>query len=776
MPITSGTKLGNYEVLTLLGAGGMGEVYRARDLTLRRDVAIKILPPEVASSPERIARLEREARLVAGLNHPNIVTLYSLGEFGGTRFLTMELVEGTNLADRLGPRGLPIAELLAIAIPLADALEAAHARGVVHGDLKPANVMVTPENRVKVLDFGLATVTGPETLASDSTRSRYNSAERVAGTVPYMAPEQLRGEPVDSRTDLFAFGTVLYELSSGRRPFRGTSFAELSSAILRDEPPPLRSYAPHAPTELEHVVVRCLEKRPVDRWATAKDVALALRDLERSLDRGDSARASAAIPARPSVAVLPFRDLHQRPENADLGLGLADATITELTLVRSLVVRPTSAILRYQGLAADPRGAAEELGVDAVVDGSFQRSGNHLRVTVQLVTRADGSPRWGTKIDTSLIDLFRMQDEVSRQIASALDVQLSPAEDRRLTGAARPAPAGDAYSFYMGGKRHLYRGTLAGVNAAIECFEKAQDADPQYALASAGLADAYMRMAFEHAPEGDWKERASEMCNRALAIEPSLPEGRYLRGRMRWNPADGFDHGYAIREAAAALADKPSLSEAGYLLGLVLFHVGMLDEADNTFRRLLAADPQDLYARIHIGTIRLHQGRFEEAMAISDEAALQDPGPWVLCVLAHAQLRLGRIQDATRTAERLARVSPDYSEVYSLAGLIGAVSGNLDEAKRGIRRTHANPRLYGHFHHAQYDLACIHSLIGEADAALQGLKEVARNGYPCRPFFENDPLLRPLRSYAGFPELMEEIETECKAYRRLYDSLVPDLG
>jgi len=774
--LTSGTRLGNYEVLALLGAGGMGEVYRARDITLGRDVAIKVLPHEVASSPERIARLEREARLVAGLNHPSIVTLYSLDEFAGTRFLTMELVEGSNLADLIGPRGLPIADLLAIAIPLADALEAAHARGVVHRDLKPANVMVTHENRVKVLDFGLATAAAPETPSADSTRSRYNSAESVAGTVPYMAPEQLRGEPVDSRTDLFAFGAVLYELSSGRRPFGGTSFAELSSAILRDEPQPLRSHAPHAPAELEQVVVRCLRKRPADRWATARDVAQALRELQRALERGETTRAPAALPAQPSVAVLPFRDLQQRPENADLGLGLADATITELTLVRSLVVRPTSAILRYQGSAADPRAAAEELGVDAVVDGSFQRAGNHLRVTVQLVTRADGSPLWGTKIDTSLIDVFRMQDEVSRRIASALDVRLSPADDRRLAGAARPAPAGDAYSFYIGGKRHLYRGTLAGVNAAIECFEKARDADPQYALAWAGLADAYMRMAFEHAPEGDWKERAYEMCDRALAIDPALPEGRYLRGRLRWNPADGFDHGYAIREAAAALADKPSLSEARYLLGLVLFHVGMLDEAENAFSRWLAADPHDLYARIHVGTVRLHQGRFEEALAISEEAALQGPGPWVLCILAHAQLRLGRTQDAARTAERLAREAPDYSEVYSLAGLIGAVRGDVDEARRGIARTRANPRAYGHFHHAQYDVACIHAVIGEADGAVQWLRETARNGYPCRPFFENDPLLRPLRSHAGFQGLMQEIETECMSYRKLYESLAPDLG
>ena len=443
--------------------------------------------------------------------------------------------------------------------------------------------------------------------------------------------------------------------------------------------------------------------------------------------------------------------------------------------MRSLIVRPTSAILRYQGSSADPQSAADELAVDAVVDGSFQRSGDKLRVTVQLVSREDGRPLWGAKIDTSLEDVFRMQDEVSRCIAAALHVQLSPAEDRRLAGAARPAPAGDAYALYMGGKRQLYRGTLAGVNAAIEQFERARDADPTFALAWAGLGDAYTRMAFEHAPEGNWRTRALEMCERALAIDPALPEGRYLRGRLRWNPQDGFDHAKAIQDAAAAIAAKPSLNEARYLLGLVLFHVGMLDESERAFARWLATDPGDLYAKIHVGTVRLHQGRFDEARAIADEAAREAPGPWVLCVLGHAQVRSGRLEDAARTAERLARESPDYSEVHSLAGLIAAYRGDVAGARRGIELTSANPRAYGHYHHAQYDISCIHAVLGEADRALEWLDAAAHNGYPCRPYFECDPMLASLRATAGFQQLMGDIETECGAYRRLYATLPADL-
>ncbi len=772
MRLAAGDRLGPYTIVAPLGAGGMGEVYRAHDTKLGRDVALKVLPDEVAATPEALARFEREARTVASLNHPNIVTLHSLEEVAGVRFITMELVEGANLAERVAGGSLPIADLLALAIPLADALGAAHARGVVHRDLKPANVMMTKEGQVKVLDFGLATRAAPSASMSHvSTLSASGPAPGFAGTVPYMAPEQLRGDPVDARADLFAFGAILYELASGRRPFDGGSVAEVSSAILRDEPPPLRTRRVDAPVELERIVDRCLRKQPAERWANARDLARVLRELQRALERGGAPDVPTAFPARPSVAVMPFRDLQDRPENADLGLGLADATITELTLMRSLVVRPTSAILRYHGSTADPRTAADELAVDAVVEGTFQRSGQQLRVTVQLVSRDGRRPTWGTKIDTSLEDVFKMQDEVSRRIATALDVQLSPAEDRRLAEVARPAPAGDAYTLYMGGKRHLYRGTLADVNAAIERFERARDADPGFAPAWAGLGDAYARMAFEHAPEGNWKSRAHEICERALAIDPTLPEARYLRARLKWNPVEGFDHAYAIQEAAAALADRPSLTEARYLLGLVLFHVGLLEESGRTFAQVLDADPGDCYALIHIGTVRLHQVRLDEAFEIVDGAVRQAPGPWVMCLLAHVQIRLGRLDDAARTVERLAREAPDYSEVHALAGLVAARRGDRKAAMHGVELTSANPRAFGHFHHAQYDVACIHTLLGETDRALTWLAEAAHNGYPCYPYFKHDPLLESARTHAGFGPLMRELEAECAGYQELYQNL-----
>lgn len=777
--LAAGTRLGTYEILGPLGAGGMGEVYRARDLRLGRDIALKVLPAEVAGDADRLARFEREARTVAALNHPAIVVLHSIDEAGGTRFLTMELVEGRSLDAEVADGALATARVVAIGLALAEALQVAHERGIVHRDLKPANVMLTPDDRVKVLDFGLAkaTPTGPGGDESqDTTESLSLSATgHVVGTVPYMSPEQLRGEPVDARTDLFALGVLLYELASGARPFTGWTVADLTSAILRDPPPPLP--APVGAGDLEAVIFRCLRKRPEERFASAAEVGGRLREVKRRLESGEGAArepsGATATAMQRSVAVLPFRDLQGRPENADLGLGLADATITELTLVRSLVVRPTSTILRYQDRRLEPQGIAAELAVDAIVDGSFQRAGDRLRVTVQMISRHDGRSLWATKIDTSLEDVFRMQDEVSRRIAAALDVELTPAEDRRLLNAARPAPAGEAYAAYMGGKRHLYRGTLADVNAAIECFDRACAIDPTFAPAWAGLGDAYARMAFEHAPEGDGYVRAQAMCDRALALDPALPEARYLRGRLRWNPLAGFDHVDAIRDAAGALQGRPGLTEARYLLGLVLFHVGLLDEASGEFEQLLAADPHDTYSRVHVGTVRMHQGRWEEARAVAAETVGTSHALWSSGLLAQCQLRLGDVDGAGRTVERLGRQSPEYSQRHSLGGLVAALRGDAALARRGIERTTRHRRDFGHYHHAQYDVACIHAVLGDLDHAVEWLGDAARNGYPCPPFFAVDPLLRPLHGHAGYEGLLADLDEECEGYRRLWSEVTP---
>ena len=760
-----GSRLGPYEILSRIGAGGMGVVYRAHDSRLGRDVAVKVLAEDVATDPERLRRFEREARAAGALDHPNVVAIHDVGSVAGTPFVVTELLEGETLRERLASGPLPARKAVELAVQIAQGLGAAHERGIVHRDVKPENLFLTRDGRVKILDFGLAKLrpldAGPGPEAPTLTRG--TSPGVILGTLAYMSPEQARGQESDARSDIFALGAVLYEMLSGQRAFPGATAADTLSAILREDPPTLKA---SLSAGIGRVVRRCLEKNPDERFASARDLAFAL----------DAAAIEPALPpetpSQPtrSVAVLPFKDLARSADSAHIGIGLADATITELALVRALTVRPTSAILRYQDRPTEPQQAARELEVDAVVDGSFQRAGERLRVTVQLVS-ADGRSLWASKVDASLVDLFRMQDEVSRSIAQALHVELTAGDQRRLAPDARKPPGARAYELYLRGRLSLFHGQLVGVNAAIDALEQACEADPAFAPAWAGLADAYARMGFEHAPESDFYERARAMCARALELDPSLPEGRYVRGRLAWSPSAGFDHATALREAADALASNPALMSARYLLGLVLFHVGLLDEGEAEFSRALAADPEDSYARMHFASCRLHQGCFAEAVALAEVGLRKTPDRWSQSNLAFALLRLGRLQEASRVVERLGREHPDYPHGQSLIAVLAALEGDSSRARRAIERTEQAPSDFGHYHHAQYDVACALAALGDTKAALGWLRAAANNGYPCPTFFAVDPLLDPLRGLAEFSTLMQTLETERERYRRIYHGL-----
>lgn len=779
MTLPAGTRLGPHELLAPLGAGGMGEVYRARDTRLGREVAIKLLPAAFSADPDRLRRFDEEARAASALNHPNILTIHDIGSQDGAPYVVSELLEGETLRDRLAAGPLPQRKAVACAIQFAQGLAAAHEKGIIHRDLKPENLFVTKDGRVKILDFGLAKLTRPEAKAAAASHIETAAGTEpgvILGTVGYMSPEQVRGKAADQRSDIFSFGAVLYEMLSGQRAFQGDSPIETMNAILRDDPPDLSPAIRDLPPALDRIVRRCLEKNSEERFQVARDVAFVLEAFS-----GVSSRPSAPPfkeepgERRKSVAILPFKDLARDPENAHLGLGLADATITELALVKSLVVRPTAAVLRYQGETVNPQEAGRELGVDAVADGSFQRSGSRLRVTVQLIATAGGKPLWGTKIDASLEDVFRMQDEVSRRIAEALQVELTPADERRMARTARSS--GAAYELYARGRLHLaVRETLVDTNAAIEWFEKATQLDPDFPLAWAGLSDAYSRMAFSFDPEGGWFARAEETCRKALELDGRLPEGRYLQARMLWSPQRGFDHAGAIRELVAAITGRPNLYEAEEWLCIVLCHVAMLEPAIQAARRALAINPEDVRARLHLGLCHFLSGRHREALEVTAETQEPLPSPWGLYQLAQAQLRLGRTDEATRTVERALRHFPGDVLFHPIRGILASIRGEEARAREQVQLTIQNKRSFGHYHHAQYDIACIHALLGEKEEALRWLSDSARNGFPCHTFFETDPFLEAARGEEPFRRLMDELATECEGYRQLYARLQADSG
>jgi TolB-like protein/Tfp pilus assembly protein PilF len=643
MTLNSGTRLGTYEIVGPLGAGGMGEVYRAKDLRLGREVAVKVLPAEVASRPERLARFEREARTVAGLNHPNIVTLHSVEDEEGIPFITMELVEGETLSDLVTPGGLPLFRILELAIPLADALVAAHERGVIHRDLKPGNVMVTREGRVKVLDFGLARFAEndapgqPQSLAA-TAESPLSVEGQVLGTVPYMAPEQLRGEAAGARTDLFALGIILYELATGRRPFAGGTAVDTTSAILRDMPEPLTRARPDLPGELELIVGRCLEKDPDLRYPTATEL---LADLKR-LKEGASV--SAAVPRAPvrasaasrepvrrvpairwvwavipilvvgaivgmvlrrgpwktgaagarAIAVLPFEN--QSPDEADafFAAGVHEDVLTRLARLRDLTVISRTSVLRFKD-GRDVKEIGRRLGARYIVEGTVRRWKDQVRVTAQLVDAASDRSLWSESYDRELSDALALQSEIATKIAQALHARITPEERSRLASAAT-TEAG-AYDEYLKARAILNSSglTYERLTEAVERLRRAVALDPKFAEGWARLCEA-LSDRVERLREFDGRDadvaRATKDVEEALArakdLDPQGPatlrvEG-YLENAVHRDPVR------ALQVLDRALEAYPNDASTLFFQATLFIQMGQVGRAVTNLERAYALD------------------------------------------------------------------------------------------------------------------------------------------------------------------------------------------
>jgi len=689
MPLSTGARLGTYEILGLLGAGGMGEVYRARDTRLGRDVAVKVLPEAVASSPDRLARFEREARMVAGLNHPNIVTLHSIEEEDGVRFLTMELVEGQSLASLVTAGGLPLPLFFELSISLGDALAAAHERGVVHRDLKPGNVMVTRQDRVKVLDFGLARIAGPKKAAEAATLAAtveepISGAGEVSGTVPYMAPEQIRGDTVDARTDLFALGIILYELATGRRPFIGATGADVTSAILRDTPEPITRVRADLPGDLERIVDRCLEKSPRDRAQTALDVCNDLRRLKHTLDHGESVKPAPQDAA--SIAVLPFVNRSRDEEDEYFSDGLADELLNVLAKIRGLRVAARASSFQFKGKSEDLATIGRKLNVATLLDGSVRKAGNRVRISVQLVKVSDGYHLWSETYDRTLDDIFAVQDDIAKSVVKELRATLLGEEPdskarRQVEAEVARAARGrgqntESHRLALQARHMIERLTREDVMRGIEYLRQALELDPENALAWADLSRAHLNMAGHGwAPPEEEVAAARAAAQRALTIEPDLPEGHVMLGRIQlyfdwdWKKAKAsyrrameLAPGNAIgRHGAGILAanegrieealelyrravEQDPLSSGGYgRLGIAYLSAGRPAEAEAALRKSVALAPQRIQAHGHLALALLAQRRLDEAREEAEKETDALHRLLALTVIYHAQ---GRSSDS----------------------------------------------------------------------------------------------------------------------------------
>ena len=809
MTLSAGRRIGPYEVLGSLGAGGMGEVYRARDVRLGREVAVKVLPEALAADSDRLRRFEQEARSASVLKHPNIVTVYDVGREGGVSFIAMELVEGRSLREMLAGGPLAPKRMLSIGAQIADGLARAHASGIVHRDLKPENVMVTEDGLVKILDFGLAKLSPAEGFEGSgsqaATVTRGTEPGVILGTVGYMSPEQASGKPADYRSDQFSLGAILYEAASGQRAFQRPTAVETLTAILREEPPPLASVAPSTPEPLRWVVERCLAKEPEERYASTRDLA---RDLASVRDRSGLEAASkpettavAPAPARGksrsrwivvaviaavlvagafavrrfgrplssgagerSVAILPFQNFGGSRENEYFSDGMTESLITDLAKVPGLLVIARNSVFQYKGKPVDVRRVGDELHVRYVLEGSVQRSGDSVRVNAQLVDARTGYHVWTERYDRPMKGLFALQDDISRNIVSSLKVALRPAGP---AAARAPTASLEAYDAYLRGMHYAHDFDWVQKDQAIPFFEKAVSLDPGFARGHAALAAAFAKKAFEGDSEGSWRRRAEGEIEKALALDPDLPDAYLSRGSLRWSLEMGFPHEKAAADFHRAIAANPNLAGAHASLASLYYHVGLLDESLAEYAKALKIDPYDLDSLYRIPRIHLYQGRYSQALSEFDANPKFADDFLKPIALDH----LGRHDDALAMADRHSLTNPTHSaaeesaDAASTLAVLRAARSDGTGAERWVRVAVEKGKGHSHFHHASYNLATAFALLRRNSEAVAWLEETAAGGMPCYPLFEKDPYLESLRKDPAFLAFMARMRTQWERFR-----------
>jgi serine/threonine protein kinase/tetratricopeptide (TPR) repeat protein len=640
----TGTRLAHYRILDKLGAGGMGEVYRAHDEHLDRDVAIKVLPADSFADATARARLLREARSAAALNHPAICTIHEVGEADGQSYIAMELIDGRPLSDKVRGQALPLDDVLRCGTQIADALAHAHARHVVHRDLKTANVVATPDGRVKVLDFGLAKrirdLDPTDATTGDYDGGPLTEAGTVVGTLGYMAPEQLRGQPADARSDLWALGVVLYELAAGTRPFTGQSRYELSSNIL-NEPP--RSFPAGVPVTVRAVIERCLEKEPARRYQHASEVRAALEAIHAgtasysgallsrrrwvtpavalALTLGvavtlgwDSIRTRwlGGAPRIESLAVLPLENLSGDATQDYLADGMTEVLTTDLARLQGLRrVTARSSVVRFRGTRASLAEIARELGVDALVTGAVQRSGDRISVTAQLLDPATGDQLWSNRYEHQLKDVLVLRNEIVSAIVGEISAQLSPIEQARLASARAVNP--EAFEAYLKGRFEWFKQTREGFDLAERYFQLALEKDPDYALAYAGLASVwFMRGDVGFGRPAETLPKAREFMDKAVALDDSVAELHVALGNQHCVALDwpGCERAYT-----RALQLNPNLADAHFFQGHLLLVTGRVAEANRMMLRGLELDPLNDFQRSFYGWHLNYLQRYDEAIA-----------------------------------------------------------------------------------------------------------------------------------------------------------------
>jgi serine/threonine-protein kinase len=702
LALSPGSLIGPYEVRALLGAGGMGEVYRARDPRLGRDVAIKVLPAQFAENPDRVRRLEQEARAIAALNHPHICQIHDVGP----GYLVLEYIEGMPLT---GP--LSSGEALRLALQIAEALHVAHQKGILHRDLKPANIFVTRDGRAKVLDFGLAKV-----MTSDRDVTR-TSDGTVAGTAAYMSPEQLEGRELDARSDVFSFGLVLYEILSGTRAFGGDTVAQVLRAVLRDDPPPLRTLP-----ALERIVQRCLAKDASRRYQTMGEVAAAL------------AQTSGVTPVdqQPSIAVLPFANMSRDPDDEYFSDGLAEEIINVLAHVSGLKVIARTSAFAFKGKHEDIRGIARALDVTNILEGSVRRAGSRVRITAQLISAKDGTHLWSERYDRELTDVFAIQDDIASAIAVALEVTLAG------TPAYKPDPR--AYDALQRGRYQRQRLVGAPMVSARECFKQAIALDAKYAAPHAELALTQLLLSING--EGAFKDIADVAgaeARRALDLDPSETNPHAVLGAIA--AARDYDWTLAAEHFDEAVSGSSMSADARWAHAcLYLLPLGRLHESVDQMQRAVDQDPLNVGWRGVLGSLLNATEQYDRALEELRKALeLDENHVGANFVIGETYWRLGRFAEATAAAETAHRLVPSHSMCWGLLAAVLAHEGDRNRAAALIAE-------HGDWPTPVWGRVWYHLLCAELDEAAHWYRVSIEQREPFALMFANYPVTKALRA------------------------------